>query len=104
VSDLQHQRLAALSRELRLNTIRKELFPTDQPGEINIGAFRRAFPDITYPFPPTGGPCQAKLVRNRKDQWWLLAYRCEPNDSENGDDYVDVYPVKFFPAFEIADR
>jgi len=88
----------------------KELFPTDQPGEMNIGAFRRAYPDITYPFPPTGGPSQVKLVRGLRtpgrpdDQWWLLAYRCVPNDSETGDDFVDVYPVKFSPAFEIADQ
>jgi hypothetical protein len=82
----------------------KELFPTNQPGQMNIGAFRRSYPDITYPFPPTGGPSQAKLVRSLKDQWWLFAYRCDPNDSENGDDYVDVYPVKFSPAFEIADQ
>jgi hypothetical protein len=81
-----------------------ELFPAAQPGAMNIGAFRRAYPNITYPFPPEGGPCQVKLVRNLRDQWWLLAYRCDPNDSENGDDYVDVYPVKFFPAFEISDR
>ncbi len=86
------------------------LFPSDQPGEINIGAFSRAYPDITYPFPPTGGPSQVKLVRGTliqgkpDDQWWLLAYRCDPNDKENGDDYVDVYPVKFSPAFEIADQ
>jgi hypothetical protein len=82
----------------------KELFPTEQPGGMNIGAFRRAYPEITYPFPPTGGPSQAKLVRGLKNQWWLLAYRCVPNDSETGADYVDVYPVKFSPAFEIADQ
>ncbi|MGB7871596.1 MAG: hypothetical protein WBM01_25600 [Mycobacterium sp.] len=88
----------------------KTLFPSDQPGAMNIGAFRRAYPDITYPFPPTGGPSQVKLVRGLltpgkpDDQWWLLAYRCVPNDKENGDDYVDVYPVKFSPAFEIADQ
>jgi hypothetical protein len=80
----------------------KELFPIDQVGRMNIAAFRRVWPDITYPFPPTGGPCQAKLIRNLKDEWWLLAFRCNPNDSENGDDYVDVYPVKFYPAFDIA--
>jgi hypothetical protein len=82
----------------------KELFPTDQFGEMNIGAFRRTYPNITYPFPPTGGPSQAKLVRSLKDRWWLFAYRCCPNDSETGDDYVDVYPVNFVPVFKIADQ
>jgi hypothetical protein len=87
-----------------------ELFPIDQPGGMNIGAFTRAYPDITYPFPILGVPSQVKLVRGSErpgvppDQWWLLAYRCVPDDDPNGDDYVDVYPVKFSPAFEIGER
>ena len=36
----------------------EELFPTDQPGEMNIGAFQRAYPEITYPFPPRAGPAR----------------------------------------------
>jgi hypothetical protein len=80
------------------------LFPYEQIGSMNIGAFRRAFTDITYPFPVTGGASQVKLVRSVKDNWSLLAYRSDPDDAEDGTDYVDVYPVTLSPIFEIGAR
>jgi hypothetical protein len=57
----------------------------------------------TFPFPPSGGPSQVKLIREGTGQWYLLAFRSDPHDDPNGTDYVDVYPIAFEP-FSISTR
>jgi hypothetical protein len=82
----------------------KELFPADKIGCMNISAFRRSNADVTYSFPVQDSPSQVKLVRNERNEWWLLAFRSDPPDKENADDYVDAYPVSFSPVFQISPR
>jgi|KBSMisStandDraft_5_1062788.scaffolds.fasta_scaffold33659_3 hypothetical protein len=74
-----------------------ELFPKCAKGELNIDAFQPTCPGGMFPFPSLGGPSQIKLVRDSTAQWYLLAFRADPNDDPHGDDYVDVYQVRFNP-------
>jgi hypothetical protein len=80
-----------------------ELFPKCAKGELNISAFRPTCPGGMFPLPPLGGPSQVKLVKDATGQWFLLAFRADPNDDPNGKDYIDVYAVRFDP-FMISTR
>jgi hypothetical protein len=101
------------------------LFGDCQQGGMSVDAFElvsaseiASFPPAHYPpallvpssvpgvfyFPVTGGPSQVKLVKDSTGAWFLLAFRSDPNDSTQGTDYVDVYPVQFEPTFKISDR
>jgi hypothetical protein len=71
-----------------------DLFPRCEQGSLDVSAF---VPECMFPFPVTGGPSQAKLIRNAAGNWYLLAFRSDPSSSEHGDDYVDVYGVRFSP-------
>ena len=71
------------------------LFPSAAPGQLDVSAL--SLVPGTFSFPLTGGPCQCKLVRDSAGAWSLLGFRCDPDDSENGTDYVDVYPVSYPP-------
>ena len=75
----------------------RSLFPESEPGSLQVSAFVPAQPESMFPFPLLGGPCQNKLIRDATGQWYLLAYRSDPNDDPNGTDYVDVYGVRFSP-------
>ncbi len=72
----------------------EDLFPKCAEGSLIPAAFR---PAGMFPFPVTGGASQTKLIRDKNEEWFLLAYRSDPNDDPNGTDYVDVYPVRFDP-------
>jgi hypothetical protein len=102
------------------------LFPTCKQGEMNVSAFQPVpyenivpFPKKRWPppvMPPAGAqgvfrfplfsdglPSQVKLVLDSTGRWYLLAFRSDPDDSTQGTDYVDVYPVQFNP-FSISER
>lgn len=70
------------------------LFPNCAQGCLNVDAFR---PAGMFPFPVIGGACQTKLIRDVNDDWYLLGYRSDPDDDQNGTDYVDVFGVRFAP-------
>src|ERR1051325_4827530 len=78
-----------------------DLFPHCVKGAMNVAAFA-AVGD--FPFHLADGPCQCKLVRDAPGVWSLLAFHSEPNDSENGTDYVDISPVSPPPNFAIRAR
>lgn len=67
------------------------LFPKCRQGGLDVLAF---IPEGMFPWPVTGGVSQTKLIRNTAGNWYLLAFR---GDDEHGDDYVDVYGVRFSP-------
>jgi hypothetical protein len=77
------------------------LFPSAAPGQLDVSAFTPVAG--TFSFPLVGSPCQCKLVRDSTGAWSLLGFRSDPYDSENGTDYVDVYPVSY-PPLVIGDR
>jgi|HubBroStandDraft_6_1064221.scaffolds.fasta_scaffold07914_2 hypothetical protein len=102
------------------------LFPTCKQGEMKLSAFQPVsaldiapFPPKTWPPPimppadaqgifpfPTfsdGLPSQVKLVLDSTGEWYLLAFRSDPDDKTLAVDYVDVYPVQFNP-FKISGR
>ena len=57
----------------------KALFPGCEVGAMNVDAFAPAYDaKSVFPFPPTGGPSQAKLVRDLTGAWFLLAFRSDP--------------------------
>jgi len=76
------------------------LFPKCVKGALDVSAFE---PAGMFPFPVLDGPSQVKLVRDGEGQWNLLAFRSDPSDDPNGDDYIDVYAVTFSP-FAISYR
>ena len=93
----------------------EELFPTRTVGEMNVYAFQ-AVPayDIVPPANPLPQPnmfdspiysdaSQIKLIRDSTDQWYLLGFRGDPDDSTSATDYIDLYPVSFSP-FQIGAR
>ncbi len=75
----------------------RDLFPRCEIGAMDVAAFQPATPESLFPFPLIQGPSQNKLIRDATGQWFLLAFRSEPPDKENGTDYVDVYGVRFSP-------
>ncbi|MBV9356772.1 MAG: hypothetical protein JO023_14760 [Chloroflexi bacterium] len=80
------------------------LFPGCEIGGMNVDAFQPAYGENSvFPFPPSGGPSQAKLIKDSTGAWFLLAFRSDPNDDPQGTDYVDVYPIQFSP-FQISPR
>lgn len=93
----------------------EELFPTRTIGEMYVGAFQ-AVPayDIVPPANPLpasnmfdcpiySDAAQVKLIRDLTDQWFLLGFRGDPDDSTSATDYIDLYPVSFSP-FKIGGR
>jgi len=80
-----------------------ELFPKCAKGELNTDAFQPTCPGGMFPLPPLGGASQVKLVKDSTGQWHLLGFRADPNDDPTGDDFVDVYQVRFNP-FMISTR
>jgi hypothetical protein len=42
-------------------------------------------------------PSQVKLIRDSLNDWYLLAFRGDPEDSENATDYIDAYQVSMEP-------
>jgi hypothetical protein len=80
-----------------------KLFPASAPGALDVTAFELDPVGTPFVFPVADGPCQTKLIRDSTG-WSLLAFRGDPNDDENADDYVDVYPVTFAPSFTIGNR
>jgi hypothetical protein len=80
-----------------------KLFPKCEKGALNIFAFEPTCPGSMFPLPPLGGPSQVKLIKDSTGQWYLLAFRADPNDDPNGTDFVDVYQVQFSP-FMISSR
>jgi hypothetical protein len=79
-----------------------KLFPSSTPGTMDVSAFQSDPYISPHPFPVVGSPCQTKLVRDPWG-WWLLAFRADPPDSEQGTDYVDLYRVTLDP-FTIWER
>jgi hypothetical protein len=75
----------------------RSLFPESQPGSLEVSAIVPAAPESLFPFPLLGGACQNKLIRDATGQWYLLAYRSDPDDDVHGTDYVDIYGVRFSP-------
>lgn len=73
-----------------------DLFPGCKQGAINLDAFRSVCPGPLFPFAPAGTPAQMKLIRDSLDEWYLLAFRGDPEDDQRRD-YVDVYKVQFEP-------
>jgi hypothetical protein len=78
----------------------ERLFSKCARGSLTVSAFK---PHGMFPFPPMGGPSQTKLVRDAGGNWFLLAFISEPNDDQNGTDYIDLYGVRFDP-FAISYR
>jgi Hemopexin len=93
------------------------LFPSCNPGSMNVAAFEpvpsedivppsnvvppAVAPPNAFSFPIDSGASQVKIARDSTDQWFLLGYRSDPTDAPyGGTDYIDVYPVSFSP-FEI---
>jgi hypothetical protein len=79
------------------------LFPKCTRGALDVSALQPAAHQSMFPFPLTDGPSQCKLVRDADDDWYLLAYRSDPEGDKNGDDLVDVHGVTFEP-FSISYR
>jgi hypothetical protein len=81
------------------------LFPTCKKGEMDLSAFKPvsansilpASAESRFPFQVVGSPCQVKLIKDSTGQWYLLAFRSDPPDSETGTDYVDAYAIQFSP-------
>jgi hypothetical protein len=73
------------------------LFPKCRQGALDVLAF---VPHSMFPWPVTGGVSQTKLIRTMVGSWYLLAFR---GHKEHGDDFVDVYGVRFSP-FAISDQ
>jgi hypothetical protein len=63
---------------------------------MDVSAFK---PAGMFPFSvlESTGARQTKLIRDAEGKWYLLAFRSDPPDGENGTDYVDVYGVDFEP-------
>jgi hypothetical protein len=93
----------------------EDLFPTRTVGEMNVEAFQ---PVPAYDIVPPANPLpqsnmfdspiysdasQVKLIRDANDQWFLLGFRGDPDDSTSATDYIDLYPVSFSP-FSIGGR
>jgi len=81
----------------------RELFPSKEPGAMDVAAFETACPGRFFPFPLLDGPSQCKLVRDAREDWYLLAYRGDPDGDPQGPDYIDAYGVTFHP-FRISGR
>ena len=79
-----------------------ELFPQPVPGYMNLDAFRPA-PVDPPDFPVDSSACQVHIVTDNTGQHFLLAFRGEPPDTEDADDYVDVHAVTF-PPLQITHR
>lgn len=77
-----------------------KLFPASEVGTMDVSAFEPDPAASGFGFPVLGCPCQTKLVRDSTGAWSLLPFRSDPNDSETGTDYVDLYSV----TFSISDR
>jgi hypothetical protein len=77
-----------------------KLFPGCRQGGIDLNAFTPAFPESLFIFPAVDldtenhNPSQVKLIRDSLGDWYLLGFR---SDDEHGNDYVDVYQVRFSP-------
>jgi hypothetical protein len=69
------------------------LFPGCTKGSLDVSAFT---PAGMFPY-PMHDASQNKLVRDSEGTWYLLVFRSEPDDDQNGTDYVDVYGVTFAP-------
>lgn len=74
-----------------------ELFPGCVPGKLNPSAFKWYNPGM-FDFKLTGYfPCQVKLIRDALQKWYLLAFRSDPDDKEDGTDYIDYREIEFDP-------
>jgi hypothetical protein len=80
-----------------------ELFPICKRGAMDVSAFRPAAHQSMFPFPLTDSPSQCKLIRDATGDWYLLAFRSDPEGDPHGTDYVDVHGVTFEP-FSISYR
>jgi hypothetical protein len=73
-----------------------ELFPQPVPGYMNLSAFRPASGDQPD-FPVDNRACQVHTVTDVTGQHYLLAFRGEPPDTEDAEDYVDLHTITFPP-------
>jgi hypothetical protein len=71
----------------------EQLFPKCAEGLLSLDAFE---PQQMFPFPVIDGACQTKLVRDSTGDWYLLGYQSDTDDG-NGNDYVEVFGVRFDP-------
>jgi hypothetical protein len=78
------------------------LFKGCLPGALEVSAFQPLSPD-GLPYPVSADACQVHLLQDRTGGWFLLAYRCDPPDKEQGTDFVDVHRVEPAP-FAITPR
>lgn len=86
-----------------LSAEQTDLFPNCTRGAMDVSAFRPTAEQSMFPFPLTDAPSQCKLIRDAADDWYLMAYRSDPEGDEHGEDLVDVYGVTFEP-FSISYR
>lgn len=79
-----------------------ELFPVCEKGKLSVSAFKFYAPGM-FDYKLNGYfPCQVKLVRDVTKKWYLLAFRCDPDDYETGTDYIDYREIQFDP-FRLGD-
>jgi hypothetical protein len=75
---------------------------------MNLNAFQPLSPDQPIDFPVDNSACQVHTVTDVTGQHFLLAFRGDPPDKENADDYVDVhaltYSLDHMPPFQITSR
>ncbi len=80
-----------------------ELFPQPVPGFMNLDAFQRPSFALPVDFPVDHNASQVHTVTDVTGQHFLLAFRGDPPDKEDADDYVDVHALTF-PPLEITPR
>ena len=79
-----------------------ELFPEPVPGYMDLGAFRPASGGQPADFPVDSRASQVHTVTDVTGQHYLLAFRGEPPDTEDADDFVDLHTVTFPPSWSHA--
>ena len=70
----------------------EELFPEPGPGFMKLHAFQRV-PSAGIAFPVDSRASQVHAVTDVSGKHYVLAFRSEPPDKEQADDFVDVHDL-----------